>query len=182
MVGLVLACLGRPRLSLSSPAKAGDPVDASVAANLATLVNTGCSAFAEHDRLWTALPDLIPAIHTALLSIDHPVKLGRDEKRCPCGHGARRRDKSPASPGRPRRRWRRNHRHGMRSAIPTRHGRACPGHPRLLWTVRRKTWMAGTSPAMTVWDAINGRRYWIVQPRHIRLVMSAPFMDIRNLG
>ena len=44
-----------------------------------------------------------------------------------------------------------------------------------------KTWMAGTSPAMTVWDAINGRRYWIVQPQHIRLVMPAPFVGIHNL-
>ncbi|MFT4277756.1 MAG: hypothetical protein QM576_15505 [Rhodopseudomonas sp.] len=28
-------------------------------------------------------------------------------------------------------------------------GRACPGHPRLLSRTARKTWMAGTSPAMT---------------------------------
>src|SRR5260370_18041844 len=32
----------------------------------------------------------------------------------------------------------------------TRHARACPGHPRLNILTARKTWMAGTSPAMTV--------------------------------
>jgi hypothetical protein len=30
-----------------------------------------------------------------------------------------------------------------------RHGRARPGHPRLLSYERRKTWMPGTSPGMT---------------------------------
>jgi hypothetical protein len=30
-----------------------------------------------------------------------------------------------------------------------RHARACPGHPRLSYFVEPKTWMAGTSPAMT---------------------------------
>src|SRR5258707_4057286 len=30
-----------------------------------------------------------------------------------------------------------------------RHARACPGHPRLLVAASNKTWMAGTSPAMT---------------------------------
>jgi cobyrinic acid a,c-diamide synthase len=33
--------------------------------------------------------------------------------------------------------------------IPTRHARACPGHPRLHGEAEAKTWMAGTSPAMT---------------------------------
>ena len=31
-----------------------------------------------------------------------------------------------------------------------RHARACRGHPRLNASARMKTWMAGTSPAMTV--------------------------------
>src|SRR5882757_245601 len=30
-----------------------------------------------------------------------------------------------------------------------RHARACPGHPRSKFQTRRRTWMAGTSPAMT---------------------------------
>jgi hypothetical protein len=30
-----------------------------------------------------------------------------------------------------------------------RHARACPGHPRLYDLAWIKTWMAGTSPAMT---------------------------------
>jgi hypothetical protein len=30
-----------------------------------------------------------------------------------------------------------------------RHARACPGHPRLSCWLSNKTWMAGTSPAMT---------------------------------
>jgi hypothetical protein len=30
-----------------------------------------------------------------------------------------------------------------------RHARACPGHPRLQGCAANKTWMAGTSPAMT---------------------------------
>ena len=30
-----------------------------------------------------------------------------------------------------------------------RHARACPGHPRLTAFASRKTWMAGTGPAMT---------------------------------
>src|SRR4029077_13694861 len=30
-----------------------------------------------------------------------------------------------------------------------RHARACPGHPRLSKCIAKKSWMAGTSPAMT---------------------------------
>src|SRR5437660_416793 len=30
-----------------------------------------------------------------------------------------------------------------------RHGRACPGHPRLYFDAAPKTWMPGTSPGMT---------------------------------
>jgi hypothetical protein len=30
-----------------------------------------------------------------------------------------------------------------------RHGRACPGHPRLLAAILNKSWMPGTSPGMT---------------------------------
>jgi hypothetical protein len=39
-------------------------------------------------------------------------------------------------------------RHGF---VPhsTRHGRACPGHPRIDFVVSRKTWMPGTRPGMT---------------------------------
>jgi hypothetical protein len=33
---------------------------------------------------------------------------------------------------------------------PTRHARARRGHPRLIIQATTKTWMAGTSPAMTV--------------------------------
>src|SRR3984893_6024909 len=35
----------------------------------------------------------------------------------------------------------------------TRHARPCAGHPRLNSTAARKTWMAGTSPAMTKRDS-----------------------------
>ena len=37
----------------------------------------------------------------------------------------------------------------LKPLLPARHARACPGHPRLNVLVERKTWMAGTSPAMT---------------------------------
>ncbi len=37
----------------------------------------------------------------------------------------------------------------MTGWIILRHARACRGHPRLFGVARRKTWMAGTSPAMT---------------------------------
>src|ERR1700681_731586 len=37
-----------------------------------------------------------------------------------------------------------------------RHGRTCSGHPRLCFTAARKTWITGTSPAMTVWDSNVG--------------------------
>jgi hypothetical protein len=30
-----------------------------------------------------------------------------------------------------------------------RHGRACPGHPRLIFRWNEKTWMPGTRPGMT---------------------------------
>src|SRR5438045_1115207 len=36
-----------------------------------------------------------------------------------------------------------------------RHGRACPGHPRPCSLAARKTWMAGTSPAMTENESIS---------------------------
>jgi len=36
----------------------------------------------------------------------------------------------------------------MASAFPHRHGRACPGHPRL-YRSESKTWMPGTRPGMT---------------------------------
>src|SRR3954453_21960176 len=47
------------------------------------------------------------------------------------------------------------------SAVYVRHARACPGHPRLLFCARRKTWMAWTSPAMTQQISLH--------PRHIEL-------------
>src|SRR5258708_2840609 len=38
------------------------------------------------------------------------------------------------------------------SARPAfRHGRACPGHPRLSCLLEAKTWMPGTSPGMTTY-------------------------------
>ncbi len=47
--------------------------------------------------------------------------------------------------------------HGERStrlaalrATPSRHGRACPGHPRFSCRSAAKTWMPGTRPGMTV--------------------------------
>src|SRR5258708_29232754 len=43
----------------------------------------------------------------------------------------------------------RNAANGIGGYRETRHARACPGHPRLNGTSARKTWMAGTSPAMT---------------------------------
>src|SRR5207237_1049212 len=39
--------------------------------------------------------------------------------------------------------------HGIGPYAKVRHARACPGHPRLGRRRGRKTWMAGTSPAMT---------------------------------
>src|SRR5450631_3377135 len=50
-----------------------------------------------------------------------------------------------------------------------RHARACPGHPRLDIVAARKTWMAGTSPAMT-------SRWTIETMKHqssLRVVFSA---------
>ena len=41
------------------------------------------------------------------------------------------------------------YRYGDLRTINCRHARACPGHPRLAFELRRKTWMAGTSPAIT---------------------------------
>ena len=42
-----------------------------------------------------------------------------------------------------------------------RHALACPGHPRLTAFARKKTWMAGSSPAMTTSKSFSatGRRY-----------------------
>src|SRR5208282_4801661 len=53
----------------------------------------------------------------------------------------------------------------QRSQILTRHARARRGHPRLKARVESKTWMAGTSPAMTT-------RTGHAQPR---LVLSIDF-------
>src|SRR4051812_5358836 len=38
---------------------------------------------------------------------------------------------------------------GAATSGETRHARPCAGHPRLYFLQARKTWMAGTSPAMT---------------------------------
>src|SRR5580704_4908292 len=43
------------------------------------------------------------------------------------------------------------------------HARACPGHPRLCGKALSKTWMAGTSPAMTK----NKRRHRCADPTHL---------------
>src|SRR5438045_9634439 len=43
-----------------------------------------------------------------------------------------------------------------RGPIHTRHGRACPGHPRLIRSAAFKTWMPGTRPGMTQ-DRLQGR-------------------------
>jgi hypothetical protein len=37
----------------------------------------------------------------------------------------------------------------IRKRITFRHGRACPGHPRLSCSIGTKTWMPGTRPGMT---------------------------------
>src|SRR5581483_2668417 len=42
------------------------------------------------------------------------------------------------------------------SLIYLRHARPCAGHPRLCFKDSRKTWMAGTSPAMTKKDSSSG--------------------------
>jgi hypothetical protein len=39
-----------------------------------------------------------------------------------------------------------------------RHGRACPGHPRLSCLMEAKTWMPGTRPGMTTFGI---KRYFI---------------------
>src|SRR6266852_408331 len=52
-------------------------------------------------------------------------------------------------------------------ASSTRHGRACPGHPRPCLTERRKTWMPGTSPGMTAGKSAAPHR------RHLDLVAAA---------
>ena len=47
---------------------------------------------------------------------------------------------------------------------PTRHAHACRGHPRLKSSIEiEKPWMAGTSPAMTMWvTKRQRRRYYTV--------------------
>ncbi|RJF77768.1 hypothetical protein D4Q52_02335 [Rhodopseudomonas palustris] len=37
----------------------------------------------------------------------------------------------------------------MAPCLSTRHGRACPGHPRLFCVAVSKAWMPGTRPGMT---------------------------------
>ena len=46
-----------------------------------------------------------------------------------------------------------------RCLVGVRHARACPGHPRLGFIRARKTWMAGTSPAMTKGEPELQMRY-----------------------
>jgi hypothetical protein len=50
----------------------------------------------------------------------------------------------------------------------TRHARPCAGYPRLGFTQARKTWMAGTSPAMT-------KKSWEAHPlgKSLRIAISA---------
>jgi len=61
--------------------------------------------------------------------------------------------------------------HEMGLYLKVRHARACPGHPRLGGTSARKTWMAGTSPAMTKDFLLFGESlkmlgaFWIIQAR-----------------
>jgi hypothetical protein len=43
----------------------------------------------------------------------------------------------------------------QRPSFSTRHGRIYSGHPRLEDDVSSKTWMAGTSPAMTAMASIG---------------------------
>src|SRR5262245_63103515 len=59
------------------------------------------------------------------------------------------------------------------SRLPTRHARACRGHPRLSFMIAAsKTWMAGTSPAMTAESAST--------PMSARLsYTSCPLLEIR---
>src|SRR6266516_191712 len=51
------------------------------------------------------------------------------------------------------------------SGYIARHARACPGHPRPRFTWASKTWMAGTSPAMTKERASNLLRHEPVSQR-----------------
>src|SRR5260370_10752454 len=56
---------------------------------------------------------------------------------------------------------------GMNGSLFLRHARPCAGHPRLTFSRRRrKTWMAGTSPAMTPTLWIKPRLGpWLLRPR-----------------
>src|SRR6266702_5194971 len=48
-------------------------------------------------------------------------------------------------------------------AAAVRHARACPGHPRSCIAAAKRAWMAGTSPAMTMWmDLVKSIRIAIV--------------------
>src|SRR5882724_84411 len=50
-----------------------------------------------------------------------------------------------------------------------RHGRACPGHPRLSFRQYRKTWMPGTRPGMTSWGILATYTPASASPSGLRL-------------
>jgi len=107
---------------------------------------------------------------------------GRDGRSVKAGGGAGITGK--VMPGRPA---------GHAAACPhQRHGRACPGHPRIFWRTawtraipsssagwrRNKTWMAGTSPAMTERGGRNGA----FELRESLLVRPSRVTDFRHPG
>src|SRR5262245_41009738 len=62
-----------------------------------------------------------------------------------------------------------------RVMVPNRHGRACPGHPRLAAPSMLKTWMPGTRPGMTKHQLSSP-----VQPELLRRRPGAPLV-VRHL-
>jgi hypothetical protein len=59
--------------------------------------------------------------------------------------------------------------------LSVRHGRACPGHPRLAFATV-KTWMPGTRPGMTIW--FWRKREAIAHPKFNSLKKSFPLSSM----
>src|SRR5262245_39403696 len=77
-----------------------------------------------------------------------------------------------------------------------RHGRACPGHPRLAGSYRRKTWMPGPRPGMTekqmgapysfgplrrLYDLLRGV-IEIVGGGHVEVGLREDVLALRHIG
>src|SRR5260370_38697114 len=72
--------------------------------------------------------------------------------------------------------------HELKPRVPARHARPCAGHPRLHGMLQIKTWLAGSSPAMTISKPVRDLAFAISKQRREAPLAVAAEIDHATAG